>query len=74
MPQIKIGDTVLSFDNTTGKMVVLRTDGVCNWTGEPFYLSEFARRVLYVVALFVDIAVCGYVQKQKYFLILKTSC
>ena len=61
MPQIKIGDTVLSFDNTTGKMVVLRTEGVCNWTGEPFYLSEFARSVLYFASLCIDLYVCRYV-------------
>jgi len=35
MPKIKAGDTVLSFDNTTGLMLVIRTDGICEWTGEP---------------------------------------
>ena len=35
MIEINDNDIVLSFDNKTGKMIVLRTDGVCAWTDEP---------------------------------------
>lgn len=37
---VSVGDTVLSFDNTTGLMLVLRTDGICEWTGEPCALCR----------------------------------
>ena len=37
---ISIGDTVLSFDNDTGKMSVLRTDGIDEWEREPCALCR----------------------------------
>ena len=37
---VSVGDTVLSFDNDTGKMSVLMTDGICEWTGEPSALCR----------------------------------
>ena len=37
---IKENDIVLSFDNTIGRMIVLRTDGICEWSGEPCSLCR----------------------------------
>lgn len=37
---IEINNTVLSFDNKTGLMLVLRTDGICEWTHEPCALCR----------------------------------
>ena len=40
MAQLKKDDIVLSFDNTSGRMIVLSTDGVSEWTHEPSALCR----------------------------------
>lgn len=40
MAQLKKDDIVLSFDNTSGRLLVVSTDGVSEWTHEPCALCR----------------------------------